>query len=341
MRKSILLFIFLVGPALAACDDAEPTPYAIIDAVPDRATALHCEPFTLPDSPAPTEIRLASDSTWTLLDGSRRQILELDDGLRIVSRTPIPDQGPGAAEHPVSVAAVGDSAWAVAARGGLRLVVLSRGGEELSTVPLDFIPHSLEALAEDEYLVSAMPFGTKPPTALVRVLGSALLPVPVPRRTYEDMTVNALGNTTLVEAFPDGSALVVNQFLAPRGYRVDRRGDATPVTVPTPAGTREAIDFVPRSPLTDEQMPRTLVPAMAMSVDVGRSEVYLLTRSGRERGGRPERALLRLTDTLEFLDAFLLDVPAAGMVYLPRTGTAVVHDDADRFYSCRLADPDA
>jgi hypothetical protein len=244
--------------------------------------------------------------------------------------------GPGAAEHPVSVAAVGDTAWAIAARGGLRLVVLSRAGRELETVPLDFIPHALESLGHGAFLLTAMPFGTKPPTVVVRIVGGDAQPLPVPRRRYEDMTVNALGNTALVESFSDGSALVVHQFMAPRAFKLTTGGEAVALAAPTPAGTRAAIDFVPRAPLTEDQMPRTLVPAIAMSVDTGRSEVYLLTRSGRERDGRPERTVLRLTESLEYLDGFLLDVPAVGLVYLARTGVAVVHDDEDQFFACPL-----
>lgn len=338
MRKSILLILTVCLGSLAGCGSEAPSTYTIVADVPDRAERVRCDPVAVVSDPAPTEVRLATDSTWTLLSETRREIFEFDDRLRVLARTTIPAEGPGAAPNPVSVAALGDTAWAVAARGGLQVVLLSRGGRELATIPLDFIPHSLAALDGEELLLTAMPFGTLPSTVLVRIgfRGTGIEPVPVPRRSYADMTVNALGNVALVETLADGTALVVHQFMEPRGFRVGPDEAVEHLLVPTPAGSRDALGYVPRPPITDDQMARALVPAIAMSVDRTRDEVYLLTRSGREVDGRPERAILRTTGKLAFLEAFVLDVPAAGMVYLPRTETAVVYDDADAFFACPL-----
>lgn len=331
MRKSILLFL------VAGCaGDAMPDDYTVVDAVPDRAVAVQCEPIELPGDPSPSEIRLATDSTWSLLDDQRREVLYLDDRMRVLARTPLAEDGPGAAPNPVSAVALGDTAWAVAARGGLRLVILDHGGREISTTPLGFVPHSIEAAPNGDLLMSAMPFGSKPPTVVVRMRDGELSYVPVPKRSYPDMTVAALGNTALVETLSDGTALVLHQFMAPRGFRVSPTDQVEPLPVPTPAGTRESVDYVPTSPITEDQLPLALVPAMAMSVDDQAQEVFLMTRSGREVDGRLERVIMRLDSSLGFKAGYTLDVHASGMLYLPRIGRALVYDDVARFHTCPL-----
>ncbi len=150
------------------------------------------------------------------------------------------------------------------------------------------------------------------------------------------MAVNALGNSALVEELPDGSLLVVHQFFRPRAYRLAASGDVESLTPPTPDATARQVEFVPRAPITDDQLPRTLIPAMAMTVDPLRSDVYVLTRSGRTLDGRPERAILRLTDRLEFLHGYTLPLPAVSMVFLPRRRAALILDDEDAFHVCPL-----
>lgn len=332
MRESILFLLFVA----VACDRAGDAGYVVIDDFSRTATALTCETVEIGVEAAATELRLASDSTWTLLDAPQLQVMTFDDEFRLLDRMTLPAVGPGAAPSPTSVALLGDTAVAVAARGGLRLVVLSRDGRELATTPLDFIPHSVATSAAGAVLVTPMPFGTKPPTLLLRLADGKLDTLAVPKRSYEDMMINALGNATLVESLPDGSALVVHQFLQPRAFRVSAAGTVGALPFPTPDGTRQQIPYVPRAPITEEQMGQTLVPAMAMSVDRGRSHVYLLTRSGRNVDGRPERAILRLSEGLEFLEGFTLPVAAGSMVYLPRRRAALVVDDTDTFHLCPL-----
>ena len=325
-----------LGTVLApGCTDADAADFALIDDFLAGSTAVTCEAVTLEPGPAAEEIRLVSDSTWIVLDGTGRELFEFDDALRLRGRLAIPRRGPGSAEQPVSVAALGDTAWAIADRARLRVVVLSRTGEEVAAVPLDFMPHSLESTPGGELLLTAVPVGTRPPTLLVRYDWASFQPLPVPRRSYPDMTVSALGNTALVETLPDGAALVVHQFLAPRAFRVGT-GPPEPLRAPTPDATRDQIDYVPTAPVTEDQLPRTLTPALAMSVDPGSGEVYLLTRSGRTRNGRPERAVLRLAGDLGFTAGFTLDVHAVGLVYLPRREAAIVVDDEDRFFLCPL-----
>lgn len=332
MRESILFLLFVA----VACDSGGEPGYAVIDDFSRRATPLSCEVVDLGVEAAVSELRLANDSTWTLLDAPGLQVMTFDDHLALLDRTPLQAAGPGAAPNPTSVVLLGDTALVVAARGEPRIVMLTRAGEEIVSTPLEFIPHSLAAVGSGAVLITPMPFGTRPPTLLMRWEGGAVGPVAVPKRSYDDMMISALGNATLVESLPDGSALVVHQFLQPRAFRVAAGGEAEALVLPTPDGTRDQIAYVPRAPITEDQLGLTLVPAMAMSVDRGRSHVYLMTRSGREVADRAERAILRLSEGLEFMDGFTLPVVAGSMIYLPRREAALVVDDSDTFFLCPL-----
>ena len=149
------------------------------------------------------------------------------------------------------------------------------------------------------------------------------------------MTVGALANAALVESLPDGSALLIHQLLTPRAFRVaPGLGAATPVPVPTPDATRDLIGFVPHAPVTEDQFARILTPALALSVDRGRGDLYLLTRSGRQVNGRAERAVLRLDSELRYVASYTLDVHAVEMAALPARSALLVADDEDRIFLC-------
>ena len=335
MRKPTLLLLV----AVLACDAADPGAPVLIPDFAERATRLACERTPLPVQTAPTEIRLADDSTWTLLDDPQRMVLAFDDRLRLRWRQELPAVGPGGVPQAVSVALLGDTALAVASRGGLRLVILSRDGAELDTAPLDFIPNSIAAAPDGAVLVTPVPYGMKPPTLLMRYERGLWQPLAVPHRHYTDMTVNALANSTLVEPLPGGSLLVLHQFLHPRAFRVGTAGQVEALVPPVPDDARDQVDYVPRSPITDDQVPLTALPAMAASVDPTTSDVLVLTRSGRMRDGRPERAVLRLDDRVRFLEGYLLPIPAMTMIYLPRRRALLVVDDEDGFHLCPIPAP--
>jgi hypothetical protein len=332
MRTSTLLLLLV----LVACGETENEEYVVIEDFLARSRALSCEPLGALGYMAVTELRVASDSTIMVLDGPGRRLIELDPALRPIWEMDVPSEGPGAINTPVSMAVVGDTAIAIAERQGLQLIVFSRSGQLIRTTPLGFAPSAVVARPSGELLVTAMPFGETPRTLLFRHDGSGLREVPVPPRPYPDMFIGALGNTTLAEAFPDGAVLVMHQFMAPRAFRVEVDGRVDRLPVPTPDATRAAIDYVPAGPLVEAEIERMLVPASAMSVDPSRSEVYLLTRSGRRLEGGTERALLRLDAGLGLLQAFTLDFVARHMAVLPREQTVLIVDDQDRFHACDL-----
>ncbi len=334
MRRSALLPVFL-QLALPGCGGGDPG-YTVIDGFRERAAPLACAAIERVRGYAVTEIRSATDSTWTVLDEAQRLVALFDEDMRRIWEVHYPAVGPGAVESAVSAVPLGDSAVAIAARGNLRLVVLSLRGEERGTTPLDFVPASLAAPGDGSLLVTAMPIGPSPPTLLMRWQRDSLTPVPIAKRKYPDMIVASLGNTALVETLADGSALVVHQFFAPRAFALSPSGAIEALSLPTPDLTRDRIHFIPTPPVTERQMLQMLVPAIAMTVDRGAAEVYVMTRTERLSGSRPQRAILRLDRRLRFLQGFITDIPAAAMVYLPRRHTLLLVDDEDRFHACTI-----
>ena len=330
MRKSILLPLLVVG----CSGDAEGAGYRAVPDFVDRSVPVACESVD-PGPMAVDALRVVTDSTVLVLDAAARRITELGDDLRPRRTLEYVEHGPGAVARPVAATLLGDTV-AIIARDGLRLVLLTRAGDVLHEEPLEFVPNAIAA-AGDELLITPMPLGAVPASLLFRFRHGTLDEIPVPRRPYADMMVGAMGNSTLVEGLADGSALVVHQLLRPRAFHVSAdRTLVTPLTVPTPDGTIALAEAVPRAPITEEQFDRLLVPAMAMSVDRMRGEIFLLTRSGRTVDGRRERAILRTDDRLGYAASYLLDVNAVHLAVLPRRSAALVVDDADRFFLCPI-----
>jgi hypothetical protein len=332
MRKSTLPLLFV----LAACGAADAEDYVIVRDFLGRSTAVECTRLPADTDLAVTGLRTASDSTVLVLDGPGRRVRELDGALRVVWELQAPAAGPGSLDSPVDAVVLGDTAVIIAERRGLQLIVYSRAGELVRSTPLTFVPHSLAALSGGDVLLSAMPMGMAPPNLLFRYDGVQLHAIQVPARPYADMTIGALGNSALIDVLDTDDALLVHQFMAPRAFRVGPAGTMERLRVPVPDAASGQLAYVPVAPVTEDQLPLILLPAAAMSVDRSRSEVYLLTRSGRTAAGRPERAILRLDDRLRLLDSYTIDVMARAMAFLHREGVALVVDDEDRFHACTL-----
>jgi hypothetical protein len=332
MRESTLLLLLVVW----ACGQSEPEDYVVIEDFLDRSSRIECQVMEAPEDLSVTALRAASDTTVLVLDEPGRRLVELDGALRPVWTVDLPAAGPGALKAPVGMTLLSDTAIAIVEREGLQLIVYSRAGDLIRTAPLGFAPSAVAARPSGELLVTAMPFGDSPPVLLHRFDGTGFEALPVPRRPYPDMFIGALGNTTLADVLPDGALLIVHQFIEPRAFRVAPDGRADRLRVPTPDGTRSSIGWVPTGPILEEEMQRMLVPAAAMSVDGTRSEVYLMTRSGRRLEGGAERALLRLDGSFGLLESYVLDVVGRHMAFLAREATALIVDDEDRFHACNL-----
>jgi hypothetical protein len=332
MRESTLLLLL----AVAACGEVAPEDYVVIEDFLDRSSRIECQVMEAPEDLSVTALRAASDTTVLVLDEPGRRLVELDGTLRPVWTVDLPVAGPGALKAPVGMTLLRDTAIAVVEREGLKLIVYSRAGELIRTAPLGFAPSAVAARPSGELLVTAMPFGDSPPMLLHRFDGTGFEALPVPRRPYPDMFIGALGNTTLADVLPDGALLIVHQFIEPRAFRVAQDGRIDRLRVPTPDGTRSSIGWVPTGPILEEEMQRMLVPAAAMSVDGTRSEVYVMTRSGRRLEEGAERALLRLDRSLGLLESYVVDVVGRHMAFLAREATALIVDDEDRFHACHL-----
>jgi hypothetical protein len=332
MRRSFLVAMVVV----AGCADPGHDEYEVIGGFLERSPTVTCSAIAPGPELAVTEIQSATDSTVLVLDGPGRRLVELDDGLGEVWSMSAPGAGPGSFDAPVDAVALGDSAVAVAERAGLRLMVYRRTGELLRTVDLPFVPAAMAAEPSGTLLLTPMALGGRPGSLLFRYDGDDLREVGIPPRHYADMVVSALGNTTKVGVLESGAAIVVHQFLSPRGFRVDPSGQIEQLRVPTPDATREHLAFIPAPPITEDQVSRILVPVIAMSVDRRRGEVYVVTRSGRMNGGDAERAILRLDERLGLLESFIIGMSARGIAYLPARDIAIVVDNQDRFHSCHL-----
>ena len=335
MRRPILL-PFVV---LAACADLNGASYVVLDDVLDTATPLTCTRAELGDGVAISEIRSATDSTWLLLDEPARRVTELDHRLRPIWSMEYAALGPGSVARAASVALLGDTAVAIADRGSLRLEVLSRTGAPIRSTPLDFMPNTLTATPDGDVLITPLRVGDRPETLLVRYSGTRRTDVPVPPRYYEHIVVSAMGNAARVEALPDGGALVLHEYLAPRGFRVRPDGGVEPFAVPTPAGTMSQLDYVPVAPFSEEQVPHIMVPNLGISVDRAAGDVFLMSRSGRVVDDVQERLILRLDAAFEVVEAYTVGISADRMAILPKAGVAVVSDDVDALYTCALPAP--
>lgn len=332
MRKSTLLLLLV----LACSGDTRDSDYRLIADFAQRSVPLACHPADLGGT-AVDRLHSATDTSLLVLDGAGGRVAEYSDRLEQVWALEYDKHGPAGVDRPVDAVLLGDTAVALVARSGPRLVILDRAGRLIHAEPLTFVPNAVTGGEEDDVLVSAMPVGARPEVLLFRYHGGELTPLDVPTRQYPDMTVKALGNATLAASLPDGSAVVVHQFFAPRGFRViPASGSVAPLAVPTPEATRDRIDFIPRPPVTQDQFSSMLAPALAISADRDKGELYLLTRSGRSVDGRPERAILRLDRRLGYLGSYLLAVHAVHLAFLARVHALLVADDMDRFYLCPL-----
>ena len=331
MRRSTLLSILV----LASCAP-EPESYTVVDGFLDVARAAQCVDAGLSEEVVPTEIRSVTDSTWLLLDEPRRRVTEYDHRLRPLWSMEYAEAGPASAARAVSAALLGDSAIALADRGALRLVVITRAGRALWSAPLGFMPNGIAATSDGEVLVTPLRVGGEPPTLLTRFGPGTRREIDVRPRFYENMMISAMGNAALVETMPDGRAFLVHEYLMPRGFAVAANGEVEQLPQPTPDGVLRSLDHVPQFPLSEADASLIHAPGLALGVDRSASEVYVMTVSGKWLGEVGQRAILRLSDRFEFREGWTVDLRAENAAVLPRHRMAIVVTDEERLYTCTL-----
>lgn len=322
----LLLLLFL-----SACRDPRTEAPLLLDHV-ERAPVLACterDGLSMPGSV--TELSRSGDTAVTALFADARTILQFDAALRVLRRLELARAGPHAITDPVSVIAANDSLL-VADAEGEQLVVFDWSGVKRRGIPTEFAPLHIVETPRGVAIAPAV-VGRFPGTLLFVLRHGQVRREEVGVLDFPDLTTKALGNR--VRLLPAGSSLILlHQFFTPRAVLVGEGGQR-PLRVPLARALRSAIGYVPPLPLNDE----ALKPALVVANDAApaeRGELLLLVRTGRAAGDRFEKAIMRTDSLLNFMAAYRLPVSPGLMTYVARTRTAVLVDEADRWFTCQL-----
>lgn len=326
MSTLVLLLLLLV----AACRDrGTPAPVFIEDI--EHAPLLGCVEHNADMPGTATELARAGDSAVVALFRDARTLLLLDDRLRVLRRAQLSRAGPHGVEDPVSVLPHADSV-VIADAEGQKIGVFDWSGLRHRVIETDFAPMQL---VEDAQGIAVAPaiIGRFPGTLLFRLVGDSVVRQEVGTVEYADLTVKALGNRVKLLPVRDG-LIILHQFFTPRALHLSA-GTQRDLAVPLATGLRKAVGYVPPLPLNDEALKPALVVAND-AVGAENNELLLLARTGRIMGDRFEKAIVRTDSLLRFLSAHRLSISPGLMTYLPRTRTAVLVDEEDRWFTCRL-----
>ena len=318
---------------LAGCGGEE---WALIDDLPGRSPAVECEPLAGPD-PAPVEVgrlRAASDSTFLLVDPAAREVVELSgDGARLATFTLTADGPRGVALLSDAIRS-GDTLLVVADAGRQRLRAFDPTGRDLWTVQLDFPPQRL-AFAGGRLLITAAGMDARLPGLVYELRDGSPRPLAVPLARHADAIARLFINDVVLEGYADGSALVAHHFVAPRAWRVGADNGIEERSVPIAAAVAGSIGYIPPIPIREEDLLRIAAPVIASAADPATGDLLYLTRSGRQRDGRSEKALVRANRDLIYLASRLLDVNAVALAYLPGAPeSALVVDYEGGWFRC-------
>lgn len=327
MHNIVLLLLLFLG----ACRDQRTEAPLLVDHV-ERAPVLACterDGLHMPGSA--TELSRSGDTAVTALFADARTILQLDESLRVLRRLELAADGPHGIADPVSVITSNDSLL-IADAEGEQLVVFDWSGGKRRSIPTEFAPLHIVETPSGVAIAPAV-VGRFPGTLLFLLRHGQVRREEVSVLEFPDLTTKALGNR--VRLLPAGNHLILlHQFFTPRAVLVGESGQRA-LRVPLARALRSAIGYVPPLPLNDE----ALKPALVVANDAApaeRGELLLLVRTGRAAGDRFEKAIMRTDSLLNFKAAYRLPVSPGLMTYVPRTRTAVLVDEEDRWYTCRL-----
>lgn len=327
MHNIVLLLLLFLG----ACRDQRTEAPLLVDHV-ERAPVLACterDGLHMPGSA--TELSRSGDTAVTALFADARTILQFDESLRVLRRLELAADGPHGIADPVSVITSNDSLL-IADAEGEQLVVFDWSGGKRRSIPTEFAPLHIVETSSGVAIAPAV-VGRFPGTLLFLLRHGQVRREEVSVLEFPDLTTKALGNR--VRLLPAGNHLILlHQFFTPRAVLVGESGQRA-LRVPLARALRSAIGYVPPLPLNDE----ALKPALVVANDAApaeRGELLLLVRTGRAAGDRFEKAIMRTDSLLNFKAAYRLPVSPGLMTYVPRTRTAVLVDEEDRWYTCRL-----
>ena len=322
----LLLLLFLGG-----CNERAATPPVFIDDVA-RAPLLACterDGLRMPGSA--TELSRLGDTAVVALFGEARTVLLLNDSLRVLRQVELAREGPHGVADPASVVADGDSLL-IADAEEQRLSVLDWSGNRRGVMEVDFAPIHI-ARAGNRIAIAPAVMGRFPGTLLFSLRHGEIVREDVSVVEFADLTTKALANRVKLLPVPDG-LVVLHQFFTPRALHITDNGQRE-LRVPLASALKRSVGYVPPLPLNDEALEPALMVASDAAV-AGDNELLLLVRTGRSDGDNFEKAIMRTDNQLNFMAAYRLPAYPGLLGYLPRTRTAVLVDEEDRWYTCRL-----
>ena len=319
--------------ALSACTDASAgVPRAIVDDFLERSITVACEAVDAPaDTPSPGLFADATDSTFLVYPVNETRVVLLDARLTPLEQFPFDTEGPGGIREVHALAAGADGTVWIADQEGRAIKQFGPEGLRRA-LATDFVPSALAGDGNDVFAAAANGGESK---LLYALRGEAFAPLPVESIRQPDFLLSMLANQVVLAGLPGGGVVAAHSALVPVADLWTPGDGARTRALPYPDAARGALDYRPRIPLDDEAIASMAVGALGISADRAAREFLLLTRSGRLRAGRPERAIIRTDAEMRFLRSYLLDVHAVHMVYLSSIGAAIVVDDQDRWFRCR------
>lgn len=329
MRPISLIVALLL---LAGCGEEE---WSLIPDLAGQSRAVTCQPLAGPD-PGPVQIerlRAVSDSTFLLVDAGAREIVELDRDAARLRTFELTEDGPRGVAMLGDAVRSGDTVLVVADAGRNRLRAFHPDGADLWTIDLGFPPQRL-SFAGSRLLVTAAGMDARLPALVHEVKNGGVEPLAVPLARHVDAIARLFLNDVVLEGYPDGSALVAHHFVVPRAWRVEPGGAVSRLAIPIAEATRASIGYLPPIPFREEDIGRIATPAIAAAADPESGDLLYLTRSGRERDGRSEKALVRADRHLRYLGSRVLDVNAVTLAYLPGERSAIVVDHDGGWFRC-------
>ena len=318
---------------LAACTDAsDAIPRAIVNDFVERSADVACEVVDAPiDAPSPSLFADATDSTFLVYPVNETRVVLLDARLTPLVQFPFDTEGPaGIREVHALAAGVDETVW-IADQDGRAIKQFGPEGL-VRALATDFVPSAIAGDGNDLFAAAANGGEAE---LLYALRGETFAPLPVRSIRQPDFLLSMLANQVVLATMPGGGVVAAHTALVPVADLWTPDAGARTRPLPYPDAARSALDYRPRMPLDDEAIGSMAVGALGISADRNAQEFLFLTRSGRLRAGRPERAIIRTDAEMRYLRSYLLDVHAVHMAYLSVIDATIVVDDQDRWYRCR------
>lgn len=331
-HPSLLPSLWLLA---AACGSGNTPEHRFVDGFIDRSERVVCRPAPVPSERAAevADLSAPGDTAVLALYARDRELRLHGPDLEPLRTVRFAAEGPTGVTAPVAASLVDDSIFYVADRSGHRLKRLGLDGRDRGQLRLPFPPQSIRS-ERGRIVIAPMVIGDEPPWLLYTLRDTLPVPVRIAAERHEDFTVHTLANLLAPALLPDGGLLAAHQLFVPAAYIADAGGRVTRRPLPLPDGARHALGFRPRTPLTDDEIDRSLAAALALAPDPATGDVLYVTRSGERVDGSHGKAIVRVGGDFEYRRSYLLDVNATTLAYLSGPRRSIVTDPEGRWYRC-------